>query len=253
MRQSSNSTIMFTDSSRIKEVTGNNYEVFKRFNIGKKLRFVRENLEQIYSRREFSRGKAAKAAGISYQGLKNIEEEINQRPYNGTIELLCKVYDLPLKLITDKDYCDSLEGFMIGKPKEKEHFFEGYYRTNLQRHILDPQYGALHSEDTHIDIDTEAYDVIHSEDGSIGFDRNTIEISLKLYQTSTKSSIGDYLIVEETVLAPEDIEHLKAMIQREVAYMQSKFMGSQKSPVDDAVSLLTEQIERLKTAKKDEM
>lgn len=253
MRQPSVSSILFVGSDNIREITGNNYEIFKQYSIGKKLRFVRETLEQIHSKKEFSRGKVAKAAGLSYQGLKNIEEEIIKRPYNGTIELLCKIYDLPLKLFTDADYCKMLEGFLIGKHEEKKQFLESYYRLNFHRHALDPNHGVLSSnEGKHDDIDSEAYDVIHNVDGSITFDRYTIEISLKVYQTSTKSLIDENVIVEEAVLAPDDVEHLKGLIKREAEYMKLKFNRSDENPQQDAVRLLKEHIKRMDMSKKDE-
>ena len=244
MRQSSRSTITFTDKGSIREITGSNYQVFKQFSIGKKLLFVRETLEELHSKKEFSRGKVAKA-GMSYQGLKNIEEEHNKRPYNGTIELLCRIYDLPLKLFTDEGYCNAQDGFLIGKRESKEQFFEDFYRMNFHRNRLDPRYGEMPPDESeHVDIDTDAYDVIHNDDGSISFDRYTIEISLKMYQTSSKSIIGNDVIVENTVLAPEDVAHLKEVIQREVAYMQSKFTNSQENRPREMVKLIQEHIKR---------
>ncbi|MDH6670129.1 transcriptional regulator with XRE-family HTH domain [Paenibacillus sp. LBL] len=248
MRQSSKSTITFTDKGNIREITGSNYEVFKQYSIGKKLRFVRETLEEMHSKKEFSRGKVAKAAGMSYQGLKNIEEEHNKRPYNGTIKLLCKVYDLPLKLFTDEEYCNSLEGFLLGKQSNKEKFFENYYKMNFNRHPLDPSYCVHIDEGEYFDIDPEAYDVIHNDDGSISFDRYTVEISLKMYQTSSRSLVSDSRIIEETVLTSDDVEHLKELIQREVTYMKSKLKKSLENQSHDTTKLIQEHIKRLDKA-----
>ena len=224
MRQSSRTIIFVPGAYKVREIIGENFRVFKSMSFGMKLKFIRTQLEELYSKKEFSRGKVAKACSISYQGLKNIEEEVNKKSYIGTLKALCEAYSLPENFF-DEEYIVSIQGFIIGKKEEKIKFFEDYYRQNLRRHELDPLYLGVSSDGgDHFEFDGEGYDIEQAADGSYRFNQFTINISMTLFQTSTNSELGKEEIVTSIVVAPEDVEHLKEVIRREAEYMHRKFL-----------------------------
>ncbi|NGM83380.1 hypothetical protein G5B47_13235 [Paenibacillus sp. 7124] len=261
MRQSSVQNMMFADSRLVWEVTGNNYRLFIDYSIGRKFRFVREVLEGLYSSKEYSRGKAAKAAGISYQGLKNIEEIENYQPNTSTIELLSRVYNLPSLLFTNQEYQLSLEGFLIGKKENKAKFLGDYRRVHIFPHILDPEYRPVHHkcndhrsvEGIVGEIDTEGEDVVFDVNGKMSLDRITLQLSLKLFQTSSSILLQENDLVTSAIIVPEDLEHLEELIKREVEFLERKYnQRKADDKIKDVGSSLERYLQRLHKSEQNE-
>ncbi|MUG85715.1 hypothetical protein GNP92_05030 [Paenibacillus timonensis] len=80
---------------------------------GQKLGYIRELLEEEYGA-EFSRGRVAKAVGLTHQGLYYLEMNSKGNPREGTLNKLIELYNIPHSLLRDSN--DKIKGKFRGDP-----------------------------------------------------------------------------------------------------------------------------------------
>lgn len=217
-------------------VSGFEFGRFLKMSVNEKVLWLREEMSKMYGKREYSVSRVAKRASISPQGLINVEKK-NTNPYKGTLELLAKEYGLPLTLLIDGENSEKLDGFFLGKAKDKKDYFDAYFQTYNEYHFLDKRYmhNFSQSEDEYEDvrIDDDGFDVIRNPDGSCSLDRYTVEVSIKLYQTSSGFYVGEEQVQEErVVISPSDLKHLKELMKLELNHMALRYEQSQPSRSD---------------------
>jgi hypothetical protein len=209
-----------------------------------RITYIREELNDMYSG-DFTIPTAAKAAGISDQGLRDIEilrknsrskknPDDLQKPRSDTLERLAGVYRVPFQLFEDKPDAENHPGFFLGKEEDEQTFFDDYYITYHRQHELDSRkpeelrrgFGAEYLFVGPYGLDLHGYDVIEEgDDGRFSLDRLTVEITMKAYQASTGELAWIRRIGGPTVILPEDETAMDATIQTELAHLSSKFEG----------------------------
>lgn len=209
-----------------------------------RITYIREELDEMYPD-EFTIPAIARAAGISDQGLRDIEikrkdsrskksPDALQKPRIKTLEPLASVYRVPIQLFADNPDVGSLPGFFLGKEEDEQTFFDDYYITYHRQHELDPRkpeelrrgFGAEYIYVSPFGLHLRGDDiVVEGDDGRFSLNRLTVEveITMKAYQSSTSELAWIRRIGGPTVIQPEDETALDETIQTELAHLSSKF------------------------------
>jgi transcriptional regulator with XRE-family HTH domain len=203
-------------------IVNDEFDYFISLSIGKKLEHIRIHLNEIY-KGEYTWRKVSQIANISYQGLRDIENE-DSIPRYDTVEILADHYDVPW--LKDNEY-DKMQGFYLAKDKDRNAFFDNFFLFEGGTfHPLDnrPRKNLTNEEEIQEDnyiLDEYGFPIVETDE-EIVKDSFSLEVSMNAYGTLTGESLREDIIEERSVLTTHDIEHLKDMITREIRYLTEK-------------------------------
>ncbi|AHV97082.1 hypothetical protein [Paenibacillus sabinae] len=189
--------------------------------IGSKFKTIRQMLNKMYPG-EYTRQAVVNIPDpikqfVSYQGLKNIEENI-KKPRRNMILNLKNHYNVPTALFFPDEANEPLAGFFLGKHEDEEAYFDDFYRKAGTIHPHDPRertalvrkYPELLDYDGDLDEEGEE---IYEKDGGLVLDRVSIEFVMRVYQGTSKNVLMEKRIFDQYVLDPEDIEFIEQTIK----------------------------------------
>lgn len=165
-----------------------------------KLKWIREKLDEIYSK-EFTKKRIAEQVdGISYQTLYFLEER-GKEPRMDTIRKLAHHYNVPLEIF-EKDR--SVKPFFLGKSEDEQRWIEE--RNEAFMHGSDVSEFEYDEEDN-----DELPDYIEPEFAS---DEFSIEVDMKIFVGNDSNPTMAYLLQERIAIDEDDIKDIRKQISQ---------------------------------------
>lgn len=205
-----------------------------------KLAYIRDELQEMYPD-EFSVEEVAHQAGISKQGVRDAEgsrrgkNEERITPRRDTLEKLAKVYRILPRLLDDDCTVEEVGGFYLGKLEDQERYFDEFYLTYRKQHIYDnrelisPQDKALgYTYQSEYGPFDEGMDVIQQSDGRFTLDRYSVELSMRVSQTSSGHVLWEKQIGDGSVVFPTDTDIIEQLVSSELAFLSNRFRRMQE-------------------------
>lgn len=187
---------------------GIHFERFMDLDPREKLLLIRIWLEEMYGEDEFSRPAVVKKVkdGLSYQGLKNIEELLKNSVRESNVSRLSEVYSVPKEFISNR-LSDEFQpkGLFIGKVEDMHLYFYHYYNQHGKNHILD---------------DTD-YSQFFWDEHTKGLKEVDLEIYIKVREPETGEPITTRNIARLKLLA-DDLPKLHEILVKDVEVIAAK-------------------------------
>jgi hypothetical protein len=201
-------------------------EEFTQMTIGKKLEFIRTELNKIYPG-EYTWRRVSSKANISYQGLRDIENE-DSIPREDTVEILANHYDALMTWFSQEDL-KNIEGFYLAKKDDREAFFFWYSAEHDWFHDLDPRSKKPRKSEEELndewakeyELDDFGFPIIKGDEEWIP-DSISLEIRLEAIGTKSEDLIKRITIKEHSMLTLHDLDHIEDMIRREIRYLTER-------------------------------
>lgn len=98
-----------------RRITHSEFTQLKAMDMGKRIRYLREQMDRLYGKNSFATTELAKKLGVTSQSLTAIERGVSQNPSFKAIHLLSKEFNVPIDVFTDDYYlCEKPQLFTIG-------------------------------------------------------------------------------------------------------------------------------------------
>jgi transcriptional regulator with XRE-family HTH domain len=188
--------------------------------VGIRIRTIRVKLDNMYPG-EFNLKKVADEAGFSENGLAKIETGSTsvQKLTVEYFERFFAKYNVPIGFF-DKKPVSSMKPFYLGKPEDMLPYFNRFYESNGQKHPLDTrELPEIDDSDFRFydpAIDTEQADVIETEEGGFLLDQVGVEITLNVYQVSTKQPLWEKRLNQMAVISPSELLNFERALRRDI-------------------------------------
>gem|GEM_PF-2964088 len=172
-----------------------------------KLLLIRIWLEDMYGD-EFSRPSVIKRIrdGMTYQGLKNIEESLRNKVREDNVTRIVDVYGISEDLINKQnaEECGA-KGLFVGKPEHKQEYFLHYYNQHGKNHLLD----------------VTDYSKMDWEEHTNGLDEVEVEVFLKINDPNTGERMAVRNIAKLKLMA-DDLPNLHDIIAKDIDLVSDK-------------------------------
>lgn len=176
----------------------------------KKLKWIREKLDEIY-KREFTKKRVAEQIkGVSYQTIYFLEER-GKEPRIDTIRKLAHFYNVPMDIF-EKD--KPIKPFFLGKEVDEQRWIEEQNEAFM--------HGRDISESEHVDENNDGlpyYIEPEHDDKEL-----SIEVDMKVFVGNDSIPTMTYLIQERTAIDEEDIEDIRKQISQLINLLGRKHM-----------------------------